>query len=188
MSGKRLAGHCLLWIGFLSGAFVAVRSTEVADAPWSTISWPLYAVGIAIAVGGVFLLRTTQPGRDESDDTHTSNIAGLEALLGKILGHLRSWQTAEGRLPVFQVHGAIDRDIADDLAEFADLRQSMVRAFGLQQYARVMTEFALAERSINRMWSASADGYVDEVDRSNARAVNHLEAALERLREAQAEA
>jgi hypothetical protein len=33
----------------------------------------------------------------------------------------------------------------------------------LQRYADVMSRFATAERLINRSWSASVDGYVDEV-------------------------
>jgi hypothetical protein len=35
--------------------------------------------------------------------------------------------------------------------------------FGIQNYADVMSNFAAGERYINRVWSASTDGYVDEV-------------------------
>ena len=51
-----------------------------------------------------------------------------------------------------------------------------------------MTKFALAERTINRMSSASADGYVDEVDACLQRGVAHLELARGHLDAAQAAA
>ena len=49
------------------------------------------------------------------------------------------------------------------MALFADARESMIPAFGLASYAEVMTRFAGGERLVNRAWSASADGYLDEV-------------------------
>ena len=39
----------------------------------------------------------------------------------------------------------------------------MRHLFGLQPYADIMSAFAAGERYINRVWSASTDGYVDEV-------------------------
>jgi len=33
----------------------------------------------------------------------------------------------------------------------------------MQNYANIMSPFAIGERLLNRAWSASADGYVDEV-------------------------
>lgn len=46
---------------------------------------------------------------------------------------------------------------------FADARDSMKHLFGIQSYAEVMSSFAAGERYINRVWSASTDGYIDEV-------------------------
>jgi hypothetical protein len=57
----------------------------------------------------------------------------------------------------------IDDRLALDLATFVNARETMIHIHGLQAYADVMTQFAAAERSINRAWSASADGYIDEV-------------------------
>ena len=59
MNRIRLWGHLLLWTGFLAGAFVSVRRTEVPESPWSTISWPAYAVALFIATAGVVVLRNT---------------------------------------------------------------------------------------------------------------------------------
>ena len=53
----------------------------------------------------------------------------------------------------------------------------MVHVFGMQNYADVMSNFAAGERYINRVWSASTDGYVDEVNL-------YLDKALSQFREA----
>jgi len=55
----------------------------------------------------------------------------------------------------------------------------MKHVFGLQSYADVMGAFAAGERYINRVWSASTDGYVDEV-------YNYLDRATRQFREARA--
>jgi hypothetical protein len=47
----------------------------------------------------------------------------------------------------------------------------------LQNYADVMSAFAAGERYINRVWSASTDGYVDEVR-------SYLERATQQFRDA----
>ncbi len=51
--------------------------------------------------------------------------------------------------------------------------------YGLQAYADIMSSFAAAERYLNRCWSASADGYVDEVH-------TYLDRAAAQFQESQA--
>ena len=76
-----------------------------------------------------------------------------------------------------EVLGSIDGECAEPLSDFAEARQAIVKRFGLNTYADVMTEFASGERLINRSWSAAADGYVDEVTASLNRAEQHLREA-----------
>jgi hypothetical protein len=80
-------------------------------------------------------------------------------------------------LPVYEARFEIDRLFRDDLSRFAEARESMIHVFGMQNYADVMSNFAAGERYINRVWSASTDGYVDEVRM-------YLERAREQFREA----
>jgi hypothetical protein len=184
MNLPRICGHLLLWGGFLSGALLAVRSTEVPGNPWSTISWPLYGIALDIAVAGVVLLRITKRTGRLRSERHADDVDQMDAALHRLHKQLRAWQMGEDKPPVHDVHGRIDEVLSPDLALFAELRESLIGSFGLQDYAGIMTNFALAERTINRMWSASADGYVDEVDVCLDRAVAHLETAIERLGEA----
>ena len=64
------------------------------------------------------------------------------------------------------------------LRRFAEARESMVHLFGLQTYADIMSSFAAGERYINRVWSASADGYDEE-------AATYLEKAATQFADAQ---
>ncbi len=181
MNVPRLCGHVLLWIGFLDGALVTVRSTEVPGDPWATIAWFEYAVALAVALAGVMILRTTKRSLRAGNGKHAGNVAEMKAALERLRDWLGTWQTDAGRMPVHEVHRAIDEHLTDDFALFADLRESLIDAFGLSGFAAVMTEFALAERTVNRIWSASADGYIDEVDACLPRAVAHLDHAIQRL-------
>jgi hypothetical protein len=74
----------------------------------------------------------------------------------------------------------IDQTLRTDLRRFADARESMVHLFGLQVYADIMSSFAAGERYINRVWSASADGYDGE-------AAKYLEKAATQFAGAQAQ-
>ena len=47
-------------------------------------------------------------------------------------------------------------------------------------YGEVMTDFAAAERYLNRVWSASADGYIDEVNEYLEKASNQFAACLDK--------
>jgi hypothetical protein len=183
----RLLGHALLWSGFLCGALVAVRRTELPEDRWSTISWPAYGTALAVAAAGVVLLRSTRRSARLGSRKHATDVQEMETVLRRLREELRAWQERSEPLDVHRVHGEIDGRLSDDLARFCDLRESLIDAFGLPHYARIMTEFALAERTINRMWSASADGYVDEVAACLQKAALHFDAALGRLDDARAE-
>ncbi len=184
MNVIRICGHLLLWMGFLVGAFVSVRSIEVKQASWSTISWPAYGTALFVAIVGVIILRTTKRPVTVDSQGEAGAIDELAAILTRLHSTLERWDKTSAKTPVYDFHGMIDEELADDLARFAEFREALIPEFGLDHYARIMTEFALAERTINRIWSASADGYVDEVQTCLTRASSHLSTARQRLDEA----
>ena len=63
----------------------------------------------------------------------------------------------------------------EHLNRFVSVRDAMKSAYGLPGFAAVMGPYAGGERYLNRVWSASADGYVDEV-------TDYLQRALEQFR------
>ncbi len=60
----------------------------------------------------------------------------------------------------------------------------MVHLFGLQAYADIMSSFAAGERYINRVWSASADGYDEEAATYLQKAERQFADAQRQLQEA----
>jgi hypothetical protein len=107
----------------------------------------------------------------------SGNLQILDNSLGKILENLETLNADSANLPVYEARFEIDRLLRKDLNDFANARESMQHIFGLQGYADVMSAFAAGERYINRVWSASTDGYVDEVR-------SYLERATLQFREA----
>jgi hypothetical protein len=172
----RQFGHFLLWIGFLSAAFWSVCRLEDADEKWSTIPWGWYAGSVVVGIVGIALLRL-------ADRQIHGDHAQTEAEFSVIQESLAELAATVGRLASIRQHvpsevlRCIDDDCAPKFAEFAEARQSLIKRFGLQVYADVMTEFASAERYVNRSWSAAADGYVDEVAASLDKANRYLQNA-----------
>ncbi|MBD3160835.1 MAG: hypothetical protein GF346_01675 [Candidatus Eisenbacteria bacterium] len=166
----RPLGHALLWIGFVVAAFVTTRQ---ADA----IAWGWYGAAASIGVVGVALLRGTARRAAADAETVRENIGVLETSTRKLVDRIAAMNRERAEVFVYDVHGRIDAEMRAELAAFAEARESMIPAIGLQQYAEVMDRFARAERFVNRAWSASADGYVDEV-------WSCMESAEESMREA----
>lgn len=152
----RRLGHVLMWLGFLAAAFVTTRQRDA-------VAWVPYAAAGLVGVAGVVILRRTAGAAASHVETVRSNIATLEASLSRLVRNVTAMNAQRDSIHVYDLHGRIDRELAGDLAAFADARESMIHGIGLQEYANVMDLFARGERAINRSWSASADGYVDEV-------------------------
>ena len=77
----------------------------------------------------------------------------------------------------------IDDNLVELFADFGDARNALIQQFGLSGFADVMTQFASGERFVNRAWSASADGYMDEASASLERAESHLQRAQQQMQE-----
>ncbi len=172
----RAAGHILLWIGFLAAAYCSVMQLEQGDSRWSTIPWPWYGAAMFIGVAGVVMLRRAR-SEDHADDAKTeAEYSVVQRSLETVSVVVERIAATSDHIPA-EVLRSIDDECAEPLSDFADARQALVKRFGMSVYADVMTEFASAERYINRTWSAAADGYVDEVAKSITRASLHLKNA-----------
>ena len=146
----------LVIASFLAGAFLSVLDPRQVD--WG------YMIPVLMAgVIGLGIYRKAQ--REESRAGHrlAGDIGILEKCLANILANLEELNQRGDGLPVYDARFEIDRLFRDDLNNFAEARKSMIHVFGIQNYADVMSNFAAGERYINRVWSASTDGYVDEV-------------------------
>jgi hypothetical protein len=176
----RPLGQFLLWAGFLAAAYSSVCRLEQTDDKWATIPWLWYTAAMIVGIMGIVLLRTAKR-QHQADDVKT------EAEYSIVRQSLEQIALVVGRLcdqTEYQpaaVLRCIDDQCAQPFSDFADSRSSLVKKFGMKVYADVMTEFASAERYVNRSWSAAADGYVDEVKASLVRANLHLQKARKLL-------
>lgn len=160
----------LIIAGFVLGAVFAVLSVE-------TVDWLAYGIALFLGFAGIVLLRRTQHA-GASDEHHVAgNIGTLAAALDNICRNLDEMVGRQRDIPPHEFRFEIDRHFRADLVAFADARESMQHAFGLQAYADIMSAFAAGERYINRVWTASADGYIDEV-------LDYLEKARRQFSEA----
>ncbi|MDG2012502.1 MAG: PDZ domain-containing protein, partial [Pirellulaceae bacterium] len=148
---------------------------------WATVNWFWYLASAAISIVGIVLIRKSkqvtvgQDAKTEADlQQLTTSLSNLIAKTEKLSQEIKDYKPR-------QIVHYIEDELHDDLRDFADGRDSITVEFGLPVFAEVMTEFAAGERAINRAWSASADGYVEEAETCIARALKLLQLAQNKL-------
>ncbi len=147
----------LLTIGFVAAALVAVLDVQ-------QVIWWLFALPLLLGFTGVFWHRR-RLHRQASHGSHVhGNLNTIEQALLAIEQHLHALLNQPQDLPTHAARFSIDRLLRRHLHAIADAREAMQHAFGIRAYADIMSAFAAGERYLNRVWSASADGYVDEVN------------------------
>jgi len=163
-------GYILLAAGFLGGAFAT--SLDVQN-----VNWLVFNLAAIAAVIGLVLVKRQTSALARSDSVLELNRSELSESIQNIVKDLEGL-TGDESMQGDELRERIDLKLRSDLRRFADARESMVHLFGLQTYADIMSSFAAGERYINRVWSASADGY-------NHEATTYLEKAANQFREAQ---
>ncbi|MDH3351461.1 MAG: hypothetical protein OEM60_09375 [Gammaproteobacteria bacterium] len=168
---KKLA-YFLLVAGFLVGAYATALDARDVD-------WMLFGAAAAAAIAGVLIAKRQDSATARSESVLETNRGELNESIANVVKDLTQMTdgvAAQGT----QLRDWIDDQLRPDLRRFAEARESMVHLFGLQTYADIMSHFAAGERYINRVWSASADGY-------DAEAEQYLSKAAEQFRHAQSQ-
>lgn len=171
-------GFGLLTLGFLAGSFVTALSALEVD-------WRLFVPAIAIGVAGVLMVKRARRAAARDSTLLRGNLEVLDRSLSSITAHLEQFRTRAVELPGHELRFEIDKHFRDDLRAFAHARESITHLFGMRVYGEVMSAFAAGERYINRIWSASADGYEEEARAYIARAQTQFgeaRAAFDRAR------
>ena len=166
----------LVFGAFLAGAFVSVLDPR-------EVNWSWLAPVLLIGIIGLWLSRKVRHEETHAGHRLTGNIDLLGKSLDNILARLELINNNREELPTYEARFEIDRLFREELNTFAAARESMVHVFGMQNYADVMSNFAAGERYINRVWSASTDGYVDEVNLYLGRALDQFREAHQHFHE-----
>ncbi|NNJ72167.1 MAG: hypothetical protein HKP09_03190 [Enterobacterales bacterium] len=153
---QRIIGQLMVATGFLCGAFLTSLDKNL-------VNWQYFIPAMVIGVLGVLIIRKADKNQATSEGVLSTNITNIEESIDRIVKNLIELNNKKADIPPYEMRFEIDKLFRDDLTLFADSRKSLGHRYGLQPYAEVMSAFAAGERYINRVWSASADGYVDEV-------------------------
>lgn len=170
---KRL-GQLLIAIGFLEGALVSVLDETAV--PWSYL-----ALGLALGVVGVILINVAERRTAREIRETGAGITEIEAALGQVVQAAMSLDAEKDEIHPYDVRLEIDRRFPVPISEFVEARDAIAHVYGLQAYADVMSHFAAGERYLNRVWSCSADGYVDEIKAYLPRVHEEFNEALQML-------
>ncbi len=150
-------GFILLSVGFLAGSLVSVVNEK-------TVNWGYFAITMAIGAAGVIIARAGHKKIHTSLTVLDKNITSVESALKSIVKNITDLNSQKDLINTYDVRFKINDLFLDDLNSFVDARHSISHLFGLAAYGEVMSSFAAGERYLNRVWSASADGYIDEVN------------------------
>lgn len=146
----------LVIFAFLGGAFLTALDPL-------HIRWGVFIPIIMAGVLGIVLHKKAEAAAAKDSDVLRENRQDLESSLDNIVANLAELNGRKDKVPTYDMRFEIDKIFREDLLRFAEARESMKHLFGLRSYADIMSSFAAGERYINRVWSASTDGYVDEV-------------------------
>ncbi|MFC1738266.1 hypothetical protein ACFL1G_04345 [Planctomycetota bacterium] len=149
-------GYLILTVGFLSGSLAAVVDE-------SNVRWGYFIVALLAGVAGIIMVRLAEHRDKRSDKKVTANLQDIRNSLNRIVENITRLNTEKQSVNPYDFHHRIDELFSEDLTTFVEARESLTQAYGLQVYADIMSHFASGERYLNRVWSASADGYIDEV-------------------------
>jgi uncharacterized protein YutE (UPF0331/DUF86 family) len=150
-------GFFLVTAGFIGAALAAVVSE-------TAVNWLGYVPALAVGVAGVVVIRTHETRHKKTEHHVAANIETVEGSLERIAANIETLNADKDSIDTYDMRHRIDERFVDDLERFVEARESIAHRYGLAAYGNVMSSFAAGERYLNRVWSASADGYVDEVN------------------------
>lgn len=169
-------GFLLITVGFLGGSFAAVLDERII------LSWPNFAFAIIAMAIGVALVRRKAREAATGEGQLVIHLKAVTENIGLIVEEITDLNGKKGEINTYDIRFEVDKRFPVALAEFADAREAIGHVYGLQNYADIMSEFAAGERYLNRVWSASADGYINEVNTYLEKARVQFVAAQEQLK------
>lgn len=172
----KLLGFFLVTAGFLAGAYflTGAGGRVLGGGFW---------VSFFVSAAGVVVLRTVTRRRRGAVEKVTAEVATASQSLARLAGGVAALNDRRDEIDVYDLSGEIDERFTEDLERFVESRESIAVAFGLPVYANVMSHFAAGERYLNRVWSCSVDGYIDEAHAYIERAAAQFSMGHELLRE-----
>ncbi|MBN2292806.1 MAG: hypothetical protein JXM70_10295 [Pirellulales bacterium] len=169
---------------FVLGLMLAVTGAAKVPSPdlvWAGQTWPdtvpLFAAGLALCVVGLVGWRV---GLRHEDATGALSSLGPEGMMQIIIDCRRATEQLRDEIDRRQnMVPELIRDKVDSISvtyfePFVENRFILIEHYGMRHGAELLLQFALTERYINRVWSATADGCPEEARASLETAVAAL--------------
>lgn len=147
----------MITFGFLAGTLAAIVNTD-------KVLWHYFAASLVVGAVGIVLVRISLHKVSRAEGKLADNMQSIETSLSRIVDNITQFNKEKHSIDTYEIRHRIDELFIEDLDTFIQARESIAHIYGLATYADVMSCFAAGERYLNRVWSASADGYIDEVN------------------------
>lgn len=164
----------------VTAGFIAAALATVVDE--NTVKWLWYVPALAVGAAGVAAIRINSARLNKTEHHVISRIETVEKSLERIAANIHKLNADKESIDAYDMRHRIDELFTDDLDMFVEARESIAHRYGLAAYGQVMSSFAAGERYLNRVWSASTDGYVDEVNAYIEKARAQFAESLEKIR------
>ena len=157
----RIAGFVSFMIG------IAIAISGGAKMPIEGEKWPdtvpLFIVGILVAVIGLVIWRlAVAKANQELAEKGSSDRKDALSLLAGLIEPTRKLTKEAPSLRAEEINHRANDLLEEYVLPFAEERQTLIQRFGMEAGADVLVTMAFGERMLNRIWSASADGHVQE--------------------------
>lgn len=169
-------GFLMVTVGFLAAALASVVDENV-------VRWLWYVPALVVGVAGVAAIRINNARQHKTEHHVAAKIETVDSSLERIAANISKLNAEKQSINTYDMRHRIDELFIDDLEMFVDARESIAHRYGLAAYGEIMSAFAAGERYLNRVWSASADGYIDEVNTYLERAQEQFGESLKKLRD-----
>jgi hypothetical protein len=168
-------GFLMVTVGFLTAALATVLDEN-------TVKWLWYIPALGVGIAGIIFIRYDHAQRNKTEHHVAAKIETVDSSLERIAANIKKLNAEKHSINTYDMRHRIDELFIDDLETFVDARESIAHRYGLAAYGEIMSGFAAGERYLNRVWSASADGYIDEVNTYLDRAQEQFSESLDKIR------
>lgn len=174
-------GFILVTVGFIAAALAAVVDENV-------VRWMWYIPALGVGIAGIVFIKMEHTVQNKAEYHVAARIETVDSSLERIAANIDKLNAEKHSINTYDMRHRIDELFVDDIDRFVDARESIAHRYGLAAYGEVMSMFAAGERYLNRVWSASADGYIDEVNAYLEKAREQFIESLNKIRQLKAQA
>ncbi len=174
-------GFILVTVGFIAAALASVVDENV-------VRWVWYIPALGVGIAGIVFIKMEHAVQSKTEHHVTARIETVDSSLERIAANIDKLNTEKHSINTYDMRHRIDELFVDDIDSFVEARESIAHRYGLAAYGEVMSMFAAGERYLNRVWSASADGYIDEVNTYLEKAREQFNESLNKIRQLKTQA